>query len=76
MWAKTATRFARDGLLPPLLPAIVGNHWFEPATAAYLGAAMIGIVLAFCRLRTRNTSRSKGTGPSLQCCRPGSALQM
>jgi predicted MFS family arabinose efflux permease len=23
----------------PLLPAIVGAHWFEPSTAAYLGAA-------------------------------------
>jgi MFS family permease len=23
----------------PLLPAIVGAHWFQPATAAYLGAA-------------------------------------
>jgi hypothetical protein len=23
----------------PLLPAIVGAHWFQPGTAAYLGAA-------------------------------------
>ncbi len=23
----------------PLLPALIGAHWFEPATAAYLGAA-------------------------------------
>jgi predicted MFS family arabinose efflux permease len=23
----------------PLLPAIIGDHWFEPAAAAYLGAA-------------------------------------
>jgi MFS family permease len=30
----------------PLLPAIVGAHWFEPATAAYLGAANLAGYLA------------------------------
>jgi predicted MFS family arabinose efflux permease len=30
----------------PLLPAIVGTHWFEPATAAYLGAANLAGYLA------------------------------
>jgi MFS family permease len=29
-----------------LLPAIVGAHWFEPATAAYLGAANLAGYLA------------------------------
>ena len=30
----------------PLLPAIVGAHWFQPATAAYLGAANLTGYLA------------------------------
>lgn len=30
----------------PLLPAIVGAHWFQPATAAYLGAANLAGYLA------------------------------
>lgn len=30
----------------PLLPAIVGAHWFEPAAAAYLGAANLAGYLA------------------------------
>jgi predicted MFS family arabinose efflux permease len=30
----------------PLLPAIVGAHWFAPATAAYLGAANLAGYLA------------------------------
>src|ERR1700734_1141100 len=30
----------------PLLPAIVGAHWFEPATADYLGAANLAGYLA------------------------------
>jgi predicted MFS family arabinose efflux permease len=30
----------------PLLPVIVGAHWFEPATAAYLGAANLAGYLA------------------------------
>jgi len=30
----------------PLLPAIIGDHWFEPATAAYLGAANLAGYLA------------------------------
>jgi MFS family permease len=30
----------------PLLPAIVGAQWFEPATAAYLGAANLAGYLA------------------------------
>ena len=30
----------------PLLPAIVGAHWFEPASAAYLGAANLAGYLA------------------------------
>jgi predicted MFS family arabinose efflux permease len=30
----------------PLLPAIVGAHWFEPAIAAYLGAANLAGYLA------------------------------
>ena len=30
----------------PLLPAIVGAHWFDPATAAYLGAANLAGYLA------------------------------
>jgi predicted MFS family arabinose efflux permease len=30
----------------PLLPAIVGAHWFEPAVAAYLGAANLAGYLA------------------------------
>lgn len=29
-----------------LLPAIIGSHWFAPATAAYLGAANLGGYLA------------------------------
>jgi Uncharacterised MFS-type transporter YbfB len=30
----------------PLLPAIVDAHWFQPATAAYLGAANLAGYLA------------------------------
>lgn len=30
----------------PLLPAIIGAHWFEASTAAYLGAANLGGYLA------------------------------
>src|ERR1700684_1709277 len=30
----------------PLLPSIVGAHWFEPATAAYLGADNLAGYLA------------------------------
>ncbi|VXC68205.1 Membrane protein [Burkholderia sp. 8Y] len=30
----------------PLLPAIIGAHWFAPSTAAYLGAANLGGYLA------------------------------
>ncbi|MGB7975546.1 MAG: YbfB/YjiJ family MFS transporter [Roseiarcus sp.] len=30
----------------PLLPALVGAHWFQPATAAYLGAANLAGYLA------------------------------
>src|ERR1700754_670421 len=30
----------------PLLPAIVGAHWFEPSAAAYLGAANLAGYLA------------------------------
>ena len=30
----------------PLLPAIVGAHWFAPSTAAYLGAANLAGYLA------------------------------
>lgn len=30
----------------PLLPAIIGDHWFAPSTAAYLGAANLAGYLA------------------------------
>ena len=30
----------------PLLPAIIGAHWFEPSAAAYLGAANLAGYLA------------------------------
>src|ERR1700761_7517505 len=30
----------------PLLPAIIGAHWFDPADAAYLGAANLAGYLA------------------------------
>jgi predicted MFS family arabinose efflux permease len=41
----------------PLLPAIVGAHWFEPATAAYLGAANLAGYLAGALLGRPMSSR-------------------
>jgi predicted MFS family arabinose efflux permease len=54
MWRATMSGFSASlvgiGLArfayTPLLPAIVGAHWFAPSTAAYLGAANLAGYLA------------------------------
>ena len=54
MWRPTLSGFSANlvgiGLArfayTPLLPAIVGAHWFTPSTAAYLSAANLAGYLA------------------------------
>ncbi|HVJ77131.1 MAG TPA: YbfB/YjiJ family MFS transporter, partial [Hyphomicrobium sp.] len=41
----------------PLLPAVIGAHWFDPATAAYLGAANLAGYLAGALLGRAISSR-------------------
>lgn len=41
----------------PLLPAVVGAHWFDPSTAAYLGAANLAGYLAGALLGRSISSR-------------------
>lgn len=41
----------------PLLPAVIGAHWFEPSAAAYLGAANLAGYLAGALLGRPITSR-------------------
>ena len=42
----------------PLLPAIVGAHWFKPSTAAYLGAANLAGYLAGALLGRQMSARA------------------
>ncbi|HVT28030.1 MAG TPA: YbfB/YjiJ family MFS transporter, partial [Lacipirellulaceae bacterium] len=41
----------------PLLPAVIGAHWFDPSTAAYLGAANLAGYLAGALLGRAMASR-------------------
>jgi hypothetical protein len=47
----------------PLLPAIVGAHWFQPATAAYLGAANLAGYLVGERIGVAEATRADAPCP-------------
>ncbi|HTR08556.1 MAG TPA: YbfB/YjiJ family MFS transporter, partial [Paraburkholderia sp.] len=50
----------------PLLPAIIGAHWFPASTAAYLGAANLGGYLAGALL----------AGPMVRVAKPATVLRV